>query len=93
MRLQQTVVASGLVGLGVVIGMMMNRPTEAQQQANRPAGAAAAQQVGRFQMRINVGADSRVVVTDTATGQTWTHAASGGPTWVDFGAPSGSGRR
>ena len=91
MRFRYAVVVSTIFAVGVVIGSMLNRPTEAQQPANRSPGPAP--QVGRFQMRVNVGSDSRVVVTDTTTGQTWTHAPSGGPTWVDFGVPSTPTRR
>jgi hypothetical protein len=91
MRLQQAVIAASFLGLGGVIGTMVNRPSEAQQPAgNPPAGAGA---VGRFQMRVGVGTDARVIVTDTTTGQSWSHLPTGGPSWIDFGVPSGSSRR
>jgi hypothetical protein len=101
MRFHPAFGAFSLLALGVVIGSMLNRPTQAQQPASRtaapvatPAPAVApANQSGRFQMRVNVGSDSRVVVTDTTTGQTWTHLPGGGPTWLDFGPPTGSSRR
>jgi hypothetical protein len=90
MCFQHIVVASGLLAIGIVIGSMLNRPTEAQP---RDPQVVLAPQVGRFRMKINVGTGSRVVITDTTTGQASSHAPTGGPTWVDFGTPSASGRR
>jgi hypothetical protein len=91
MGFRQTAAALALIAAGTLAGSMMNRPSEAQQAGTRPANASA--QAGRFEMRVMPSPDSRVVVTDTATGQTWTHQSTGGPTWIDFGIPSAQSRR
>jgi hypothetical protein len=84
MRFRECLVACVLVLVGVAIGSTLNRPSVAQQ------AALAAPQSGRFQMLLTHAERSYVLVTDTATGHTWSHEASAGGNWWNFGVPPGA---
>lgn len=83
MRFREGFAACLLVLVGVAIGATQSRPTAAQAQRPAPAG-----QIGRYQMMVCSGQTPYAVITDSATGQTWTlDASSPVRSWSDFGVP------
>ncbi len=65
-----------VLGLSIMIGQMLTRPTSGQGEVAR------AQPPGRFQMSMSVGG---VVVLDTTTGRCWINSEK--EKWEDLGSP------
>lgn len=83
MRIREAFAACLLVFVGVGIGVTLNRPIAAQADQPAPPG-----QIGRYQMMVSSGERPYAVVTDSATGHTWSVTASGQfRDWTDFGIP------
>ena len=65
-----------LLGISIMIGQLLARPTSGQ------AEAAVSRTPGRFQMSMSVGG---VVVVDTTTGRCWVNTDK--EKWEDLGSP------
>jgi hypothetical protein len=79
-------VASGLCGL--VLGLMLGRPSTAQP----PAPVAQPQQAGRYQISLGGTTRTYVVLVDTVTGRCWSSYANGEGGWDDLGVPPGAAK-
>jgi hypothetical protein len=77
---RNTILALGcLLGLIIILGQVMARPTSAQPDAG------AARKSGRYQISLSVGG---VCVIDTATGHCWMKDDLDDQKWTDLGSPA-----
>jgi hypothetical protein len=78
MRRSSILALGCLLGLSLMLGQMMARPTSGQAEAapSRPSG--------RFQMSVATGG---VIVIDTSTGHCWVKMDLEGRKWNDLGSP------
>jgi hypothetical protein len=68
-----------LLGLFILLGQLLARPTSGQAAATQP------QSPGRFQIAVSA---SGVCVMDTVTGQVWVKADPDVKKWTDLGSPT-----
>jgi hypothetical protein len=79
MRRSTILTAGCLLGLFILLGQLLTRPTSGQVAATQQ------QSPGRFQMSASVGG---VCIVDTATGQCWIKADPDVKKWTDLGSPA-----
>ena len=73
--------AAAVVGC-LILGMLLNRPSQAEEKKKDPEPA-----VGRYQLI--QGEEKAIVLIDTQTGHCWTNQSDGEPkNWHDLGSPA-----